>query len=188
MKNTKIFAYLLLAVAGIFMVSCEGPVGPPGRDGYDGNDGLDGLDGNANVIYSDWYVPNSWGGQTGDWFFQVASASITENIVESGVILAYVSLPGDVYGYPDPQPVRPLPTYAIGANWSFLIPDYGLIEFTCDAASVPGTTDHYFRFILIPATNPALKSALKSKSIKDIKTELKNMPYSEVCKKFGIPE
>ena len=177
MRKSRTISFLLILLSGLFLVNCEGPVGPPGRDGYDGYDGNDGKD--ADVIYSDWYTPLTWMGQSGDWYFQVASASITESIVESGVILAYVSLPGDVYE--DPAPVRPLPAYAIGANWAFMIPDYGLIEFTSDALNVPGTSGYYFRFILIPSYNPALKSTLD-------KEALKTMPYKEVCKKFGIPE
>ncbi|MBK7028475.1 MAG: hypothetical protein IPH45_04375 [Bacteroidales bacterium] len=100
--------------------------------------------------------------------------------MEAGVILAYTSLPGDLY----PSAVRPLPAYAIGANWDFLIPDYGEIEFTSDALDRPGTTDYYFRFVIIPSNN-----SLKSTAAKEaFANELRQMSYLEVCKKYNIPE
>jgi hypothetical protein len=181
MKNRMLIGCLLLAISGIVLNGCV-KEGPPGKDGYNGYDGYDGEDGNANVIYSDWYTPEVWSfdDESKDWYFQVISPSINEDIVESGVIMAYMSVPGDVYD----GAVRPLPAYAIGANWDFLIPGYGKIEFTTDALNMPGSDNYFFRFILIPSSNPALKSALKSQSIQT----LKEMPYKEICKKFGIPE
>ncbi len=169
--------FLTLASLSILFFSACVKEGPAGRDGLDGEDGLDG---NANVIYSQWYTPNAWNGETGDWYFQVASNSLSQDVVEAGVILAYTSLPGDLY----PAAVRPLPAYAIGANWDFLIPDYGMIEFTSDAISQPGTNDYYFRFVVIPS-NIALKSTAAKE---EFKKQLLQMSYLEVCKKYNIPE
>jgi len=171
-KNINI-AYLIVAAIALIVSGCQ-------KDGSAGPAGLDGQD--ATVYYSEWFTPSAWLGSSGDWYFHASAPDLTQKIVESGVVLAYVWLAGDLY---DASSVRPLPAYAVGANWSFLVHQYGSIEFTSDMTLKPGTTGNRFRFIAIPGTLPALKSALlKGKSIKD----LKNMPYNEVCKYFNIPE
>ena len=48
----------------------------------------------------------------------------------------------------------------------------------------PGTTDYYFRFILIP---PGVQIGTAKKSAIDV-NELANMEYEDVCKLLGIPE
>jgi hypothetical protein len=174
MKIKTITISLLIGLSAFVWTSCvkEGPIGPQGPAGVDGN---------ANVIASPWYTPNSWNydNATLEYYFDVSNSAITSDIVENGAILAYASLPNDVY----PYAVRPLPAYALGCDWDFLIPDYGSIEFTTDAASTPGTSGYSFRFILIPSSYTLTKST-RLKSISD----LKNMPYQDVCKLLGIQE
>ncbi len=174
MKFRIIFSCLLVAITTVVWTGCtkEGPQGPAGL--------------NTDIIASPWYTsPNIWSGQTGDWYFDVSNTAITKDIVENGVILAYVSLAGDVY---NDYTWRPLPAYALNYNWDFLLPSsdgqtYGTIEFTSDMVNNPGNLG-YFRFVLIPS-NYTLKSArLKSTSASD----LKKMPYPEVCKLLGIQE
>ena len=178
MKTKKITIYLIIAFSTLLFNGCSDE-GPAGRVGQDGLDGLNGQ--NAEVYYSEWFSPTVWSGVSGDWYFEASAPDLKENIVESGVVLAYVWLSGDIYE----TAVRPLPAYAVGANWDFLIPDYGSIEFTSDMGSMPLTSGNKFRFIAIPGTIPALKSAsLKNKS----EQELRNMTYQEVCKLFNIPE
>jgi len=81
--------------------------------------------------------------------------------------------------------VRPLPEYAVGANWSFLVHQYGSIEFTSDMISKPVTKGNKFRFIAIPGTIPTMKSAnLNNKSAQD----LKSMSSKDVYKLLNIPE
>lgn len=162
--------YLLAAFLALGFTGCS-------NKGMQGTAGQD-----ATVYYSGWITPSAWSGTTGDWYFDVNAPDITENIVEKGVVLAYVSLAGDLY---DATSVRPLPAYAVGANWSFLVHQYGSIEFTCDMTLKPATTGNNFRFIAIPGTTITLKSALlKNKSVQ----ELRNMSYKDVCKLFNIPE
>lgn len=168
--KTKITYLIIVFVALLFNACKEDPVqGPPGRDGLD-----------ATVYYSEWFSPGTWAGTSGDWYFNASAPDLKEDIVEGGVILAYAWLDGDIYK----DAVRPLPAYVAGANWDFLIPDYGSIEFTSDMVSAPGTSTNKFRFIAIPGTIPALKSA----SIKDQKIQLQNMSYKEVCRMLNIPE
>lgn len=172
MKRTTLI--LMLAFTAFLFNACSddeipGPPGPAGQDGLD-----------AEVYYSEWFSPTDWLGESGDWYFDAAAPDLTEAIVEEGVILAYVWLADDVY---QGTSVRPLPAYAVGANWSFLISEYEVIEFTCDMIEQPLTSENKFRFIAIPGNIPALKSA-SLKSVQD----LKSMSYQEVCKLLNIPE
>ncbi len=175
MKFRTIFFNLLIAMSALLWTGCnqEGPQGPAG------------LDGNANVIASQWITPTVWNGQTGDWYFDVTNSAISQDIVESGVILAYISLPGDLY---NDFTVRPLPAYALEANWDFLLPNdgqtYGTIEFTTDMIDIPGTSGYNFRFILIPSSISLKSASLNTTSVSD----LKKMTYQEVCKSLGIKE
>ena len=171
--QTKIHAIYFVILSFITFTGCstEGPQGPTGPDGQ-----------NAAVYYSEWFSPTVWSGNAGDWFFSASALDLTQNVVENGVVLAYVWLGGDLY---NSTTVRPLPAYALGANWSFLIHQYGSIEFTCDMITQPFNAADKFRFIAIPGTSIALKSA----SIKyNTKSKLINMPYSEACKLFDIKE
>lgn len=164
MKTKVNIIYLILAFSIVAFTGCTDK---------DGEDEL-----NTNVYYSEWITPSAWSGDAGDWYFSVDAPDLKADIVESGVILAYVSLDGDVYE----APVRPLPAYAVGANWSFLIPDYEIIEFTSDMISQPVTAGNNFRFIAIPGNTVTLKSASINLE------ELRSMPYKDVCKLFNIPE
>jgi hypothetical protein len=175
MKTKISIFYVLMVFTALVFQGCknESVPGPAGKDGLDGQ--------NATVYYSEWFSPPDWSGNSGDWYFDANAPDLTENIVEKGVVLAYVWLDGDLY---DATSVRPLPDYAIGANWSFLIHQYGSIEFTSDMNSKP-LTNHKFRFIAIPGTIPALKSASLKKYSPE---ELKSMSYKEVCKILNITE
>lgn len=169
--KTKIgIIYLFITFSILAFTGCkkETVEGPPGLD--------------ATVYYSQWITPSAWLGNSGDWYFSIDAPDLKADIVESGVILAYVSLDGDIY---ESNAVRPLPAYAVGANWSFLIPEYEVIEFTSDMISKPFTTGNNFRFIAIPGNVEALKTAsIKNKS----EQELRSMTYKDVCKLHNIPE
>lgn len=170
MKTRNSILYLFIASSILSLASCvkEGPQGPTGQD--------------ATVYYSEWFSPSSWSGTSGDWYFDASAPDLTKNIVETGVVLTYCWLAGDLYGG---TTVRPLPAYAVGANWDFLIHTYGTLQITCDMTSLPSATGNKFRFIAIPGTITALKSM--SQSGKRM-TDLKSMSYQEVCKLFNIPE
>lgn len=182
--------YLSIVLAGLFVSGCvkEGPEGLPGLDGRDGLD--------AEIYYTPWFslmdIGNNgidWTDGGNEWYFDVADNAITKDIVDGGIILAYIKVPDDVYL----NAVRTLPAYAAGVNWDFLIKDYGTIEFTSNALNKPSRNNCFFRYVLIPG-NIAIK---KSASVNDEKSlnknkynidELKALPYKEVCHKLGIPE
>jgi len=172
MKTKFSAVYLFSVVAFLAFTGCS-------KDGAQGSAGLDGQ--NAAVYYSEWFSPTAWSGTSGDWYFSASAPDLNQNVVESGVVLGYVWLNGDIYSS---TTVRPLPAYAVGANWSFLIHQYGNIEFTSDMINLPLTT-HKFRFIAIPGTSSALKSAAM---VYKTRNELINMPYSEACKLFDVKD
>lgn len=173
MKTRFRTIYLLAAIWALSLTGCqkEGPQGPAGINGL-----------NATVYYSEWFSPTSWSGSSEDWYFAADAPELTQDIVEGGVVLAYAWLADDLYGG---SSMRPLPAYAVGANWSFLIHQYGSIEFTTDMIAAPATSGNKFRFIAIPGTIPASKSGTPGYRSKQ---ELRNMSYKEVCKLFNIPE
>jgi hypothetical protein len=179
MKFKIYFSFALLAIVAVMFTGCvkEGPVGPAGLDGI-----------NADVITSPWYTPTSWiyDSKGGEYYFDVTNSAITKDVVESGIILAYASIPGDVY---NDYTVRALPAYAVGADWDFLLPNdggssYGVIEFTTDKTSRPGTSGYNFRFIIVPSISSLKSGKLKSTSASD----LKKMSYHDVCTLLGIQE
>ena len=167
MKTKISIINLLLAFSILVFTGCTDK---------DEEDGLD-----TTVYYSEWITPSAWLGESGDWYFSVNAPELKENIVESGVILAYAALDGDIYE----AAMRPLPAYAVSANWSFLIPEYEIIEFTSDMISKPVTSGNNFRFIAIPGNTITLKSASLGKMNEKV---LRSMPYKDVCKLFNIPE
>lgn len=170
-KISTLFLFLVFTVITFTGCSKEGPQGPAGLDGQ-----------NAEVYYSEWFSPTSWSGSAGDWYFSASAPDLTQNMIDNGVVLAYVRLSGDVY---NPITVRPLPAYALGSNWSFLIHQTGSIEFTCDMTVQPFNSGDKFRFVAIPGTSTALKAA----SIKyNTKSKLINMPYNEARKFFDIKD
>lgn len=170
MKTRIGILYLFIALSSIILTGCvkENRQGPAGQD--------------ATVYYSEWFSTSAWSGSTGDWYFDASAPDLTESIVESGVILVYCWLAGDLY---DGSSVRPLPTYAVGANWDFLVHNYGSIQITCDMIIQPSTIGNKFRFIAIPGTITALKA--QSYNGKNLE-ELKAMTYKDVCKLYNIPE
>lgn len=172
--KTKLISICLLTVLTAFIFSgCskEGAQGPAGNNGK-----------NATVYYSEWFSPSVWSGASGDWYFAASAPDLTQDIVEGGVVLAYAWLAGDLY---ESTTMRPLPAYAVGANWGFLIHQYGSIEFTTDMYAPPATSTNKFRFIAIPGTIPALKSGKPGYKSEQ---ELRSMSYKEVCKLYNIPE
>lgn len=172
MKSTGTF-FLIAAIAALIFTGCgkEGPVGPQGPEGQ-----------SAPVYYSEWFSPSAWAGIPGDWYFAASAPDLTADIVENGVVLAYVWLANDVYGG---TAIRPLPAYAVGANWDFLIHEYKSIEFTCDMLAPPLTNGNKFRFVAIPGTIPALKSGTPGYRSEQ---ELRSLSYKEICKMYNIPE
>lgn len=183
---------LLLAAFTFIIINCskEGPEGPPGPQGPQGNPGTQGpagptgSTGSANVIYSAWHLPDS------TWRDSVImsnnykvnhklSTSLTQAIIDQGVILAYKRFPNTAAGT-----VTPLPWHSaeggIGTNWGYM-PLVGKMYYTFNrddnSTTVSPTNLHGYRWILIPG-------GVLGGRMRDPRT----MTYEEVCQAYGIPQ
>ncbi|MEQ8910292.1 MAG: hypothetical protein RIC95_13925 [Vicingaceae bacterium] len=88
-----IIAILILATITIF-ASCEkeGPEGPTGPAGKDG------VDGNANVSSS--LTVSSWTYDDPSWVANLSIPAITQDIVNTGAVLAYIKTQDTFYQIP----------------------------------------------------------------------------------------
>jgi hypothetical protein len=192
MKNLVPFVILALAVLQ-FNCSKEGPAGPqgdPGPQGPAGAAGAAGPAGSANVIYSPWFLTGSAGWDTvtnaaayGAYAtYDKAVASVTQDIVDNGIVLAYMK--GDPStGLPDD--VFPLP-YTIGMgfgfidHWDFVLNTAGNIRFLYKS-DFPWTVTELggisFRYVIVPG-------GVAGGRLRDPR----KMTYDEVCEAFGIPK
>ncbi|MBI1807567.1 MAG: hypothetical protein HYR76_11005 [Ignavibacteria bacterium] len=121
-----------------------GPQGPPGATGPQGPVGT------ANVQYSSWFSPSAWIADPNgsDFYFDTMASGITQSIIDSGVVLAYVKIAGDSVL------VRPLPAIPTAQGieaWDYVIPAVGKIRFTYvnNATMIPSTSNK-FRYVIIP--------------------------------------
>ncbi|MDZ7779786.1 MAG: hypothetical protein U5R14_07605 [Gemmatimonadota bacterium] len=93
---------LLLAMLAVSACSGEtgptGPQGPEGPRGPEGPEGPQGPPGTANVMYSDWFQPESW--ESSEEFGRTVFSheepvpEITQDILDTGVVLVYGKLNG----------------------------------------------------------------------------------------------
>lgn len=105
-------AFLSFAILAMILFSCTkpGPIGPTGPAGTNGKDGVagtngaagangtngtNGINGNANVIGSNTVVSSNWtslsdDGINFDYSITVTWASITQAIVDKGVVMVYL--------------------------------------------------------------------------------------------------
>jgi hypothetical protein len=99
MKKRLILSTLSLLTAGFMFIGCtgdDGAVGPAGAKGDTGAQGAGGAKGDAgtaNVIYSEWLeVPETKTNSANNELKSVdfVAAKITQEIIDNGVILAYV--------------------------------------------------------------------------------------------------
>ena len=140
MKVLRFTLLLGICLLSLLLFSCKGSEGPAGADGPPGS---------ANVQYSAWFSPGTWSGSTFDWFFDTTATGITQSIIDSGVVLAYMKLANDS------MLVRPLPAYPTYTSvyvYNYAIPSVGKIRFTVvtnDGLYIPSTLDK-FRYVIIP--------------------------------------
>jgi hypothetical protein len=153
-----------------------------------GKDGAQGPPGTANVIYSSWFLTGNGWDTTGALanyvavaFFDKAAAQITQAVIDSGVVLAYMKGDPNTTG----NEVFPLP-YSVGHSysyidlWDFVLNSPGNIRFLYKSTSplqVSALSTIYFRYIIIPGGVPGGRMLNPRK-----------MTYEEVCQAYGIPE
>lgn len=199
----------LLLLSTLFIaVSCtkEGPEGPVGATGAQGPAGSNGAPGPAGppgpsggATYSTWQVTTAANWETTpdyavEFMYTRTAPSVTQAIIDQGVVLAYMKGDPTYEGTPQFNTVFQLP-YSIGTGFGWTdIYDFGieapgeiLFFYKSDFA---WTEDELglisFRYITIPGT-VAGKSGEKRYG-GYTKEELKAMPYEDVIRTFHIPE
>lgn len=174
---------LLLLCLALMTLGCEGPEGPRG------------LAGTANVIYSDWYSPETWILQTVFGIHQrsytMTSSLLTQEIIDHDVVMVYIRFVGF-----NPE-INQLPVVItdVSTAYNFLfraqagsikVVYYLLNTPTTDPIIIP--SENQLRYVLIPGG--VLDEAAESEGItsEQLATSLSFRPYSEVCRLFGISE
>ena len=196
MKQKHFLRFPLFALGVILILfSCTkqgptgatGPQGPQGPAGSPGVAGPKGDTGTANVMYSDWFTPDTYTKDTVfgtyHFYYDKPDSAITQEILDSGIVLTYGKLDGYTSLIWPTNQVSLMPitlVYRIGAtiytdSWSALATVGNLrIQFTNDKNYYNSVSpDHQFRYIIIPG-------GVKAFSIpKDYKT---------LCQQYKIPE
>ncbi len=172
-----------------------GPAGPAGPTGPAGTTGATGPAGTANVIYSTWLASNPWADTTlngiGCAIYRRAAPGITTAILNTGVVLTYAQLTGTN------NSTMQLPfIFNFGTPYQFTFVLYpGQISFL--VSNINGTattgaawaTTNLFRYIIIPGGVAGGRTTEKSCAINGrsyTESQLKAMPYSEVCRLLNI--
>ena len=210
-------AAFLLLIPIFFIVSCQkgdtGPAGATGTTGATGAAGPQGPTGSANVIYSDWFTPDTYVKDTvyGTWgfYYDSAVAAITQPILDSGTVITFGKLDGYVTSIWPTNQVEALPiviTYMDGATadidtWSALLTPGNLrIQLQSSLNAYGGISNaHQFRYVIIPGgvkTNASVQPGvvtsngkrLDQGSVNAVVQNYKNMSYADICQHLNIPE
>ena len=176
-----------------------GPAGPEGPAGPAGADGEDGERGTANVIYSDWITVADT-----DWteipagsspfltpnfpgkFFDITTSTITQDIVDEGVVLTYAQF-CDGSWMPDEVTPLPFDMYFSTGQWDYLFSTYdpGFVRLyvlhkgTMDPPDIITLCTNQFRYVIIPGETARGRSKVPQ-------IDLTN--YREVADYYGIPD
>jgi hypothetical protein len=193
--SQKLSFLLYLLVMSMFIASCEpgdgdpGPIGPKGDPGPEGHEGPQGETGSANVIYSDWFIPDTYETRNGfsglrQLYYDKAAPQIDQDILDMGVIQVYAKLNGYTSSFDLNNKVIQLPYVVIYSptttevdQWGYRATEGNLrITFENNNNSYTSiATTHEFRYVLIPGamnTNAAVNFA----------------DYEAVMKAFNIPD
>ena len=212
MKNVILTTkFVLLALVMVFAFSCaedgavgpQGPAGQNGADGQDGTNGIDGQDGNANVLASDWFKPSSYTLSTGFGGINLldhdeAATEITQDIIDTGVVLVYGKLQYNTIIWPLNQ-VALMPitlTYNVSPadidTWTAILSVGNIkIRFINNNnryTELPSV--HQFRYVVIPSSG-STSGRIADFSRKSLEDDLANAGvdinnFDEVADYYGI--
>ena len=181
----------------------NGVDGQDGTNGIDGQDGTNGLDGNANVMASDWFKPSSYILSTGFGGINLlehdqAAPEITQEIIDTGVVLVYGKLNGYISSVWPTDQVSLLPitlTYSVSpANidtFTALLSVGNIkIRFINNNNTYSSLgTNHFFRYVVIPSSGSS-SGRIADFSRKSLEDDLANAGvdinnYAEVLAYYG---
>jgi hypothetical protein len=172
-----------------------GPVGPTGPTGPQGPTGPAGIPGGAaNAIYSNWAtLQQAWRDTTIDGSAlkvnHAVASSLTPNLINQGIVLAYFQIPGDVNFFE-----LPYTSNAGGiANTMSYIPATGKIFYTRfthnNSGSIGVSSSLRFRWIAIPGGFLGGRNASATVANTGLTiAQIRALPYSQVCRLFNIPQ
>jgi hypothetical protein len=164
MKNLKLFS-ILVVFAAILIIGCsKGSVGPAGPAG------------DASVLHSAWVsLVTPYNATDSDYEEALNASAITSTIVDSGVVLSFIGIPG---GAPNGTDTA---VFTLADASSFIGP--ATAEFYVGGIYFYSLNDYtglLYRYVIIPG------SALTNSAFKQYtKAQLKTMPYSTVQKLLG---
>ncbi|MDD4857448.1 MAG: hypothetical protein PHD74_04990 [Candidatus Krumholzibacteria bacterium] len=176
-------SWLLLSVA-LVTFGCTGDTGPAGPRGATGS---------ANVIYSDWYSPSTWDAESefgvAQRTYTMTTTSLTQEIIDRGVVLVYMRFIGF-----NPEIVQ-LPFLVNNPAYSFSFrASAGSIKVVYYDTAAPTTTpiiipsENQIRYVLIPGGALDASMQADGSTCEQEIANLKSMSYSEVCRKYSVPE
>jgi hypothetical protein len=172
MKKIRLIL-MLGAVIALGMTSCKkgdtGPAGPVGPAGPD------------SVVYSQWQTLNFTFFETDSSLVDtIAAPSITQGILDSGVILTYYNLANPT----DPSAGTDLYSGAAISNFG-LIEDYKVGEINIESFIYDFSTQK-MRYVTIPGSKLETVNSVKTYKGYTV-AELKAMPYTKAAKIVGGP-
>jgi hypothetical protein len=177
----------LLCVVLVTLGCAKGDTGPTGPTGPRG------ATGSANVIYSEWYSPDTWYLETEfgttQRFYSIGSTSITQEIIDQGVVMVYMRFVGFA-----PEIVQ-LPFLVTDAGYQFYYcaqADSVKVAYYVAAAraTTPSIIPSYnqVRYVLISGGVVAATMQAEGSTYEQEVASLRYMPYADVCRKYGVPE
>ncbi|SHM13616.1 hypothetical protein SAMN05444266_106488 [Chitinophaga jiangningensis] len=170
----------ILLAAIIMFAACKdgdtGPAGPPGT---------------ANVQYSDWQNTTKWTGSSSStgagkntFYFDIAEARVTQEIVDKGSVLVFMQFVAD----PDSAGIiKQLPSiyYNIGSASTQYRFQHGIfpgkIRIICDVIpnGIPATTNKV-RYVIIPGGVNVNATA------RAVAPDYSRMSYEEICRLYHL--
>lgn len=181
--KTRLALLWLSTCCALAILGCsKGDTGPAGPTGA------------ANVIYSEWYSPETWRAEInfGIYYraYNMAAPSLTQEIIDQGVVLVYVKFIGS-----DPA-ILPLPLVlgeSPGYSFSYQAQADSVRAKYYDPANpstFPGIIQRWnqVRYVLIPGGEAAATKAIDGLTREQWLADLRAMSYADLCRKYGIPE
>lgn len=169
-------ALALSACCALAILGCsKGDTGPAGPAGP------------ANVIYSEWYSPETWRAEihfdVHYRAYNMAAPSLTQEIVDQGVVLVYMRFVGSnpaILQLPLALGEYPGYSFSYEAQADSVKAKYYR---PADPSSFPEIIQSWnqVRYVLIPGSEAAVSKASRQ-------SELHAMSYADVCREYGIPE
>lgn len=182
MKTRQALLWLSACCVLAILGCSEGDTGPAGPAGT------------ANVIYSEWYSPETWRTEPSYGIsyrsYTMAAPSLTQEVIDRGAVLVYMRFYGMIPAITQLPLVLP---ESPGYSFSFRAEAdsvkamyYSPSAPTSFPAVIPPLNQ--VRYVLIPGGVAADAKAIDGGARERWLADLRAMPYADLCRKYGIPE